>query len=320
MLKITKIVVLMLFFSAITGCNKGADTVTDENKEAGHAGHAGEAADIGAQCIVVDEASRKAMGLELKAAGYRTMENILEVTGEIAKDTERIFHVVPKTAGEVTEVKAAYGDVVKEGDVLAVLKTLDAAVELLSPAGGMITGATVKQGQHADEVTSLFTISDLSVISANFDIYEKDMGKIRTGYRIKVRSVAYPEKVFSGKIVFISPRVDEASRTIKIRAEIDNTAYLLKFSMYVTAKIITGEGQYLAIPSNALQKVKDKQIVFVPEGEKEFEAREITAGFEDNGYTQVLKGLKPGEKVAVKGSFLLKSELLKSEMGEGCAD
>lgn len=315
MQKIIKLIAIVLLFSIIGGCNKSSKT--EAQKEAGHAE---EGIHSEEQKVTVDEASRKVMGLELKEAGYRTMENTLEVTGEIAKDTERIFHVTPKTAGEITGIKVMYGDIIKEGVVLATINTSNSSEKVISPADGMITGVNVKQGQHADEITSLFTISDLSVINANFDIYEKDMGHVRIGQRIKVKSIAYPEKVFPGKIIFISPRVDEISRTIKVRAEIDNREYFLKFSMYVTGKIIVNDGQYLSIPSKALQKVGDKQIVFVSNGEKEFVVKEITAGFEDNGYTQVLSGLKRGDKVAVEGSFLLKSELLKSEMGEGCAE
>jgi multidrug efflux pump subunit AcrA (membrane-fusion protein) len=301
------------------GCNKNTAAVKDSHAH-NETGHAGEDAHSEEQKVCIDETTRKVMGLELKKAEYITMEDFLEVTGEIAKDTEKIFHVTPKTSGEITKIETAYGDIIKEGDVLAVIKTPDETEKIVSPAGGMITGVTVKQGQHVDEVTSLFTVSDFSVINANFDIYEKDMGHVRMGQRIKVKSLAYPDKTFTGKIVFISPRVDELSRTIKVRAEIDNSKYFLKFSMYVTGKLIVKSGDYLAVPSKAIQKVKDKQIVFVLTKNNEFIAKEIVTGFETNGYTQVLDGLNREDKIATEGSFLLKSELLKSEMGDGCAE
>ena len=317
MQKLTKFIAVIMLILVISGCNKDSNTIKEEQKDTEHAEEGMHSEE---QKITIDEASRKIIGLEVKEAEYRIMEDTLDVTGEIAKDTEKIFHVTPKTAGEITEIKAMYGDIIKEGTILATIKTPNSSEEIVSLVAGMITGVTIKQGQHADEVTSLFTISDLSIINANFDMYEKDMGNVKIGQKIKVTTIAYPEKIFSGKIVFISPRVDETSRTIKVRAEIDNQLYLLKFNMYVTGKIIINDGRFLSIPSKALQKVKDKQIVFVSNGDKEFATKEIVAGFEDNGYIQVLSGLKQGDKVAVEGSFLLKSELLKSEMGEGCAE
>ncbi|MCB4791475.1 MAG: efflux RND transporter periplasmic adaptor subunit [Elusimicrobia bacterium] len=317
--KVTSFIIMALFVGSVAGC--GNNTVTTEEKHPDAAGHEEKAGKLCRDTkIAVSEESRKAMGLELKTAAYRGMEETLSVTGEIAKDTEKVYHLMPKAAGEVARIDVNYYDMVKQGDVLGAIKEAQETSEIVSPYSGIVTAVNVSQGQHVDEITSCFSISDLGVISANFDVYEKDAGKIKVGQKIKVKSLAYPDKTFTGKIVFISPRVDEKSRTIKVRADIDNSGYLLKFSMFVTGKIIISEGQFLSVSQEAVQKVDDKAIVFVSNGDKEFIAREIKPGFEDNGYVQVLAGIKHGDKIAVVGSFLLKSELLKAEMGEGCAE
>jgi multidrug efflux pump subunit AcrA (membrane-fusion protein) len=90
--------------------------------------------------------------------------------------------------------------------------------------------------------------------------------------------------------------------------------------MFLNGHIIISDGRYIVVPINAVQREKEKEIVFVSKGKNEFEPREIVTGYEDNGFVQVKRGLRSGEEIVVDGSFLLKSELLKSEMGEGCAD
>jgi cobalt-zinc-cadmium efflux system membrane fusion protein len=90
--------------------------------------------------------------------------------------------------------------------------------------------------------------------------------------------------------------------------------------MFLDGKIVLAGGQYLSVPSKAVQQSDGKCLVFVSNGKSEYEPREVDLGFEDEEYVQVKRGLRAGEKVAVEGSFLLKSELLKSEMGEGCAE
>lgn len=319
MKKTEYLIIMGLLFALVAGCGKQAHVGNGKQPDAaGHANEEGEHATKGS--VTIGEESKSAMGLTLEPVAYRSMEETLSVTGEIAKDTEKIFHVTPPAAGEVARIDVRYYDAVRQGDVLGAINTGQSADDIIAPHSGIVTAITVNQGQHADQITSLFTIADLSVISANFDVYEKDAGKIRVGQKIKVRSMAYPGKIFHGRLVFISPRVDERSRTIKVRAEIDNSGYLLKFNMFVTGEIIISAGQFLAVPSKAVQKVDDKEIVFVAKGNNAYAACPITSGFEADGYVRVLAGLRQGASIAVDGSFLLKSELLKAEMGDGCAE
>ena len=316
-------IIFVLFLCLVTvSCgNKAAPALKEGHDETAHSGHAeNEAVHPGEQKVLIEKSAREIIGLELKQVSFRNMEDILDVTGEIAKDTEKIFHVTPKTAGNISEITVKYGDSVKPGDVLGIINFSGKTEEIVSEYTGIVTGISIKEGQYVDEITSLFALSDMSIMNANFDVYEKDTGKVKIGQKIYIKSIAYPDKVFAGRIVFISLRVDENTRTIKARAEIDNPDYLLKFNMYVTGKIVVNRGQYLSVPAKSIQTIGGKQVVFVVKSKDEFAAREITAGFEENGYVQVLNGLNPGDRIAAGGSFLLKSELLKTEMGDGCAD
>ena len=275
-----------------------------------------------ANILQINEESKKKMGISLETAAYKSMEETLSVTGEAAKDTDKTFHVISKIQGTVKEVIVQYGDIIKKGDVLAVISSTKtgASQEIRSGNGGIITGVNAASNQQVEELASLFTISDLSSIYSTFDIYEKDAGRVKVGQKVKVTAAAYPDKIFSGKMLFISPRIDDITRTVKVRVEINNSKYLLKHNMFLAGKIILREGRFLAVPIKAVIQANDKRQVFVSKNKTDFEIREVEVGFDDDFFVQIKEGLSEGEKIAVDGSFLLKSELLKSTMGAGCAD
>lgn len=329
MKKISSIVFVVLLTMFYAGCSKekftGSHAGEVHDGEQGHneEGNNGHAHTEGeSKNVSVSEESMKTMGLKLMPVAYRGMEDTLSVTGEAAKDTDKTYHVLAGSEGTISDIKAQYGDAVHKGSILATIKNVQTATEkeIRSEYNGIVTGVNSAVGQQVDAITSLFTISDVSSMYATFDIYEKDAGKVRVGQQINVTSVAYPNTLFRGTIVFISPRIDDTSRTIKVRAEIINRGYLLKHSMFLNGTIVLSRGHYMVVPLKALQQSGDDHIVFVRKGTSEFEPRKIEIGFDDGEYVQVKRGLRRGEKVAVEGSFLLKSELLKSKMGEGCAE
>lgn len=309
------LLVLVMFSAAGCGGKKAAVPQKAEEKHEEHESG-------GKICLTISEESKETMGLKLGVVTYKNMEETLAVTGEVAKDTDKAYHISAREQGVIDEVKVQYGDIVCKGDTLAIIRNAKTGAneEIVSDYVGVVTGINATDDQQVDSLNSLFTISDISSINANFNVYEKDAGKVYVGQRVKVTTITYPDKFFSGKITFISPRIDDKTRTIKVRAEIDNNSYLLKYNMFLNGHIIISDGHYIAVSMNAVQRLKEKEIVFVAEGKNEFEAREIVTGFENNGFVQVKRGLSSGEEVVVEGSFLLKSELLKSEMGEGCAD
>jgi len=134
------------------------------------------------------------------------------------------------------------------------------------------------------------------------------------------QSVAYPGKEFEGEIVFISPRVDVKTRTIKIRVNVENKDHLLKFGMFVTGKIVvTSDKEILVVPEGALATLNDTTVVFVPMGEDEFAVRSVVTGRTSGGLTEIRQGLSEGERVVTHGSFQLKSELLKGSFEAGHA-
>ena len=241
----------------------------------------------------------------------------ISIAGQIAQDANETHNVFPPQAGVVIENTAQLGAIVKKGDVLCRLKVEDQPdpIDVKSPYDGVIIGDFDTVGQKVEKISSLCAIADLSKVWANFDIYEKDIAKIKIGQNITLRSSAYPDQSFKGKIVFVSPRVDETTRTIKIRALLENPAYLLKLGMFVNGEIISqGSEEYLTVPASAVQTLGDKQVVFVKAGDGEFHKKEILITLQTTDQVAVSEGVNVGDMVVTDGSFLLKSGLLKDEL------
>ena len=268
------------------------------------------------------ELSKKSQELiELKTieARFAPLKKAISVMGQIASDPEYSIHVVTPQAGVIVECKAEIGSMVKEDDVLCIVKTNaeNSLLEIKSSISGVIIGDFAKVGNKVDSVSSIYTVADLSKLWANFDVYEKDISAVRLGQKVSVHSIAYPEKSFDGKIIFISPMVDETTRTIKIRALIENIDNLLKLKMFVTGEVISeGEERYLTLPSKAVQIIGDKKVVFVKFNDGKFQMKEVRIILETKDEVAISDGLQEGEQVVTEGAFLLKSELLKGELEE----
>nr|WP_246560213.1 efflux RND transporter periplasmic adaptor subunit [Geobacter grbiciae] len=185
-----------------------------------------------------------------------------------------------------------------------------------SPIGGIITEKHAIVGELADPSTSLYTVADLSSVWVMVDINEKDLAKIHRGQPAAVTVTAFPELKLKGRITYIADLVDEATRTVKARVEVANPGRKLKPEMFATVELTLAADAppVLAVPEDAVQDLDGKKVVFVAEGSDEFAARPVQTGRTAGGLVEILSGLKEGENYAVKGSFILKSEIKKGEM------
>ena len=218
-----------------------------------------------------------------------------------------------------------------------------ATIPIIAPFKGRIVERMVTAGEVVDTSTKLFKLIDLSTVWVWANIYEKDIGKIKIGQAAYITVTPYPDKVFTGKITYISDVIDPATRIVKVRVELENPPTppftkggqggLLKPEMFATVKIAVGQVLSLAVPESAVQRDGENTIVFVAlpslspfvrgslEGVEEghggeFEKRVVTLGPEVDGYHQVISGLNEGERIVTKGAFILKSESLKGLMEE----
>jgi len=185
-----------------------------------------------------------------------------------------------------------------------------------SPIGGVITEKHAIVGELADPSKSLYTVADLSSVWVLVDINEKDLAKVRKGQAAIVTVGAFPDLKLKGRITYIADLVDEATRTVKARVEVANRGRKLKPEMFATVELAlpSDAPPVVAVPEDALQDLDGKKVVFVAENEAEFAARQVQTGRAAGGLVEIVSGLKEGERYAIKGAFILKSEIKKGEM------
>jgi cobalt-zinc-cadmium efflux system membrane fusion protein len=185
-----------------------------------------------------------------------------------------------------------------------------------SPISGIITEKHAIVGELADPSKSLYTVADLSSVWVMVDINEKDLAKVRRGQGAVVSVGAFPDLKMKGRITYIADLVDESTRTVKARIEVGNPGRKLKPEMFATVELALAADAppVLAVPEDALQDLDGKKVVFIAESETEFAARQVQAGRLAGGLAEIVSGLKEGERYAVKGAFILKSELKKGEV------
>jgi cobalt-zinc-cadmium efflux system membrane fusion protein len=190
-------------------------------------------------------------------------------------------------------------------------------VPIASPVGGIVIEKAVTQGEVVSPEKTLFLVADLSTLWVVIDVYEKDISRLKVGTGVKVSVTAFPDKVFQGKISYIADVVDEKTRTEKARVTIDNAGGLLKPGMFayvlMEARNVVGE-RLIAVPEEAVQIDGRARFVFVRVSPDKFKRRDIETGRSLGQSLEVTAGLKDGEVVAVKGAFILKSELKKGEI------
>jgi len=185
-----------------------------------------------------------------------------------------------------------------------------------SPIGGVITEKHAIVGELSDPSKSLYTVADLSSVWVMVDISEKDLAKVAKGQTATVLVGAFPEQKFRGRINHIADVVDASTRTVKARIEVANPGRKLKPEMFATVELALAADAttVLVVPEEAVQELDGRKILFVTENGTEFERRPVELGRAASGMVEVTGGLREGERYAVKGGFVLKSEIKKGEL------
>jgi len=255
---------------------------------------------------------------EIVARG--SLDLTLKAVGRIGDNLNKTAKVTTTLEGRITKLNVDLNDRVKAGDVLALVQTpelLGKLLELKAPIDGIIIERNSTPGELIDKDTAVYTISDPTDLWVLAEIKERDIGAVHAGQEALFTVLAYPGEKFPGKVTLLSNRVEAESRTLETRIEVNNADGRLKPGMFTDVEIATTAlKDVLIVSDQALQTLENDKIVFVALSDTTFEKRVITTGMEQHGRMQVLTGLKEGERVVTEGSFILKSELLKGELGE----
>jgi cobalt-zinc-cadmium efflux system membrane fusion protein len=200
-------------------------------------------------------------------------------------------------------------------DSLNSTSQISSEVTVTAPSSGTLTGRTVNPGEVIEASKELMRVTDLSSVWAVGQVYEKDLATVRVGSGANITSDAYPDRVFRGRVSYVDPKIDTATRTAQVRIELANPGQMFKIGMYVKVAFAAqgaAEKTMPVVPKNAVQTIGNQQFVFVA-GEKpnEFALRPVRLGPESNGFYPGLEGVSVGDRIVTEGSFLLRAEWLK---------
>ena len=180
---------------------------------------------------------------------------------------------------------------------------------LLAPVSGVIAELGVREGGAVMPGQTLFRIVDLSTVWVNAEVPEAQAAMVVPGSRVEATVPAYPEQVFAGSVGAILPEVNLTTRTVRARIELANAEGKLKPGMFVTLALgAGGTAESVLVPSEALIRTGTRSVVILAMGEGAFRAADVDVGLEAGGKAEILKGLKPGDRVVLSGQFLLDSE------------
>ncbi len=188
-------------------------------------------------------------------------------------------------------------------------------VPILAPASGYIIQKFVTPGKTVQISTDTFVIGDLSQVWMLASVRQEHLAEIRVGQPATVTLQGATSQSFSGKITNLGQELDPATRAMQVRIVLNNPGNRLRPEMLATAEIPVGERKpVMIVPSDAVQQIDGQDVVFVRTAADRFTVRPVRTGETAGGKTPVVDGLKAGEQIVVRGSFTLKSQLLKSTM------
>jgi Cu(I)/Ag(I) efflux system membrane fusion protein len=193
-------------------------------------------------------------------------------------------------------------------DRIATTRRPEVDLVVRSPVSGTVLEKKVVQGQYVTAGQDLFLLADLSRLWLSARVYEQELGGIRTGQLAVARFPAFPGRDVQGRVRFIDPVLDPATRTAGVRVELPNPGGLLKPGMFANAELRIDLGRGLAIPKSAVLDTGARQVVYVQVASGRFASRDVRLGAPAGELVQVVQGLAAGERVVTAASFLIDSQ------------
>lgn len=224
-----------------------------------------------------------------------------------------------------TEFRAAQAQVAQLRQSLTALGAADdgatGAVAIRAPMAGTVIERTVNPGAWIAAGTSPIKLANLATVWVIVNVPESRVMIVRQGAAAEIHAPTLGNASLAGRVSYIDPQLDQATRTARVHVEVPNAGQVLKMGMFVDVMIqgttATRGASELIVPSEALQRIGERTVVFMPTDEPErFTVRDVEVGDEvPDGYI-VRQGVAAGDRVVSKGGFTLKSQLLKGQFGE----
>ena len=247
--------------------------------------------------------------LDLKAGSAQQVEMARQDLGRAQADVRKAEIEIDRTKDLLEDDLRVPAEPPAGGDEIADL------VPIRAPAAGYIIQKNVTPGKTIDRNTDTFLIGDLSRLWVIASINEKDIGAMRVGQHATVSVTGFPNDHFTGKLANLGEEFDPVTRAMRVRIELDNPGIRLRPEMLANVQIEAGASKpQLAVPLDAVQQVNEQDVLFIKKADDRFEVRPVRTSEPVNGRVVVTDGLKPAEMVVTRGSFIVKSQLLKASL------
>ena len=184
----------------------------------------------------------------------------------------------------------------------------DIFIDILSPVTGTVVKRYVYEGQYVQEGEKLFELGDFAKMWFQFIAYEQDLPFLKVGQTVTVRTPALPDKVYRAQITFINPNVDDATRSARVRVEIDNPNRELRHKLYAEGTVEIDAPEVVAVPKSAVLWAGENPRVYVDQGDGAYQQRRVILGRPGDDFWEVLEGVKAGERVVASGNMLIDSQ------------
>jgi cobalt-zinc-cadmium efflux system membrane fusion protein len=255
----------------------------------------------------------EAAGIAVATVAPATIRESVVLNGRIGPNEDALAHVMPRFPGIVRSVHKRLGDLVKRGDLLAVIESNESLqpFEVRAPIAGTVTAKDVTPGELASNERAIFEIADLGTVWVDLDVYRRDFGRLRAGQRVRV-DAGDGSPLAESTLAYLSPIGSANTQTLLARTVLANSDRSWRPGLFVTAEVEVGASDVpVSVAVEALQRVRDGDVVFLADGNV-FEAQPVELGRRDAQHVEITSGLVAGQRYVATGSFILKAEAGKS--------
>ncbi|MGH7799988.1 MAG: efflux RND transporter periplasmic adaptor subunit [Thermodesulfobacteriota bacterium] len=257
--------------------------------------------------VELSDVAQKSIGLKVVEADMRVIENVLIINGIVKPDPNRVAEVSTRIEGRIERLYATLGDWVQKGQKLVDIQSRQLGnpppvVTVTAPISGTVVERSVVLGEAVEPNKHLFHIVDLSKVIVEGDVFESDVSKVKLGQDARIRLDAYPDKIFTGKAIFVASELDPVKRTLHIWVSVDNKEGLFKPELFARVALVVKSGrEVLTIPVEAIIDDGAEKFVFVKNG-NQFVRQDVATGVSDDRYVEITDGLYPGDQVVTDGN------------------
>ena len=263
--------------------------------------------------VEIQAASARDAGIRVEVAGPSRIAEHLVLQGRIEPDGDRTAHVTPRFPGVALEVRKQLGDAIAKDEVAAVVESNESLrpYEVRSRIAGTVIQKSVVAGEFVGTDAPLYVVSDLGRVWADLPVHRKDFERLRVGQRAWIDAGDGGDPV-EGRIDYLAPVGSFDSQTLLARVVVPNAGGRWRPGLFVSARVeVDAIDAPIAVRSAALQRMRDRDVVFLAEGET-YEAQPVEIGRSDGTWTEIRSGIAAGAPYVAEGSFVVKADVGKA--------